>query len=108
MGQLKKESAMTASTTDKGPATTNLRRLHPASCAPRRAFTLVEMLVVITIIGILASLATVAAYKALEAAKRARITAEIANLDAAAESLQRKIWRLSARAITTLGRARTS
>lgn len=84
---------MTASTMDKGPQTTNLRRLHPYPArrdAPRLAFTLVEMLVVITIIGILASLATVAAYKALEAAKRARITAEIANLDGAMKAYKEK------------------
>ena len=48
------------------------------------------MLVVITIIGILASLATVAAYKALEAAKRARITAEIANLDGGMKAYKEK------------------
>jgi prepilin-type N-terminal cleavage/methylation domain-containing protein len=61
----------------------------PSGCL-RPAFTLVEMLVVITIIGILASLATVAAYKALESAKRARILAEIANIDSAFKAYKEK------------------
>ena len=52
----------------------------------RSAFTLVEMLVVITIIGILASLGTVAVFEALKAAKRARIKVEITNLNNAIES----------------------
>ena len=56
----------------------------------RPAFTLVEMLVVITIIGILVSLGTVAIFKALEAAKRARIKVEITNLVSAIESYKLK------------------
>jgi len=42
-----------------------------------RAFTLVELLVVITIIGILASLIVVAAVGALKTAARTRIKAEL-------------------------------
>jgi len=45
--------------------------------APSRAFTLVELLVVITIISILAALITVAAVGALKAMSRTRIKAEI-------------------------------
>jgi prepilin-type N-terminal cleavage/methylation domain-containing protein len=56
----------------------------------RPAFTLVEMLVVITIIGILVALGTVAIFKALEAAKRARIKVEITNLTNAIESYKLK------------------
>jgi prepilin-type N-terminal cleavage/methylation domain-containing protein len=55
-----------------------------------RAFTLVEMLVVITIIGILASLASVAIFKALEAAKRSRIQAEITQMASAVEQYKQK------------------
>ncbi len=53
--------------------------------AQRRAFTLVELLVVITIIGILASLITVAAVNAMKAAARTRIKAEINSFDQAIE-----------------------
>jgi prepilin-type N-terminal cleavage/methylation domain-containing protein len=45
--------------------------------APRRAFTLVELLVVITIIGILVALIAVAAIGALKKAQGARIKAEL-------------------------------
>ena len=45
--------------------------------APRRAFTLVELLVVITIIGILASLITVAAVGALKKARQTQIKVEL-------------------------------
>ena len=44
---------------------------------PRAAFTLVELLVVITIIGILAALITVAAVGALKKAQETRIKTEI-------------------------------
>jgi prepilin-type N-terminal cleavage/methylation domain-containing protein len=44
---------------------------------PRSAFTLTELLVVITIIAILTSLITVAAVNALRTAKQARITMEM-------------------------------
>lgn len=56
----------------------------------RRAFTLVEMLVVITIIGVLVSLASVAVFKALETAKKARIKMEITNLESAIEAFRQK------------------
>src|SRR5436305_1151311 len=62
-------------------------RKHPITrssiLAPRssvlapRAFTLIELLAVITIIGILAALITVAAVGALKNAQRTRIKAEI-------------------------------
>jgi prepilin-type N-terminal cleavage/methylation domain-containing protein len=51
--------------------------------APRFAFTLVELLVVITIIGILVALITVAAIGALRTAREAAIKAEINQMDAA-------------------------
>jgi prepilin-type N-terminal cleavage/methylation domain-containing protein len=55
------------------------RKLVQPSQAPsiRRAFTLVELLVVITIIGILAALITAAGAGALKRARQARIKAEI-------------------------------
>ncbi len=51
-------------------------------------FTLVEMLVVITIISILVALASVAVFKALETAKKARIKAEITNLESAMQQFK--------------------
>jgi prepilin-type N-terminal cleavage/methylation domain-containing protein len=72
---------------EHGGASTNRLAAGPTV---RPAFTLVEMLVVITIIGILASLGTVAIFKALEAAKRARIKVEITNLSNAIESYKLK------------------
>jgi prepilin-type N-terminal cleavage/methylation domain-containing protein len=54
--------------------------------APRRAFTLVELLVVITIIGILAALITVAASGALKRAHQAQIKTELNQLDMAFQS----------------------
>lgn len=51
----------------------------------RNAFTLVELLVVITIIAILAGLITGAAINALRTAKQARITIEIQQLSSAIE-----------------------
>ncbi len=81
---------MTATLSDNRRRTTDIRRSSFIVHRSSLAFTLVEMLVVITIIGILASLATVAAYKALEAAKRARITAELANLDGAVKAYKEK------------------
>ncbi len=56
-----------------------------APAAQRRAFTLVELLVVITIIGILAALITGAAVNAMKAAARTRIKAEINSFDQAVE-----------------------
>ncbi len=81
---------MTATLPDNRRGTTDIRRSSFIAHRISLGFTLVEMLVVITIIGILASLATVAAYKALEAAKRARITAELANLDGAVKAYKEK------------------
>lgn len=59
--------------------------LHPAPCLlpPRSAFTLVELLVVITIIGILTALVTVAAVGALKRGRETAIKAEINQMDAA-------------------------
>jgi prepilin-type N-terminal cleavage/methylation domain-containing protein len=64
--------------------------LRPAPGAPRAAFTLVEMLVVISIIGVLVSLASVAVFKALETAKWARIKMEATNLGNAIEAFKQK------------------
>ena len=50
---------------------------------PRFAFTLVELLVVITIIGILAAMGTKAVFNALNSAHRSRMQAELTNLDSA-------------------------
>jgi prepilin-type N-terminal cleavage/methylation domain-containing protein len=64
---------------------------EPCSLTPRRrrpAFTLVELLVVITIISILAALATVGVMNALTAAKNTRIKMEIAQLDAAIKAFK--------------------
>ena len=71
-------------------AVQSTNRLAAGPSTVRPAFTLVEMLVVITIIGILVSLGTVAIFKALEAAKRARIKVEITNLVSAIESYKLK------------------
>src|SRR4051794_14799291 len=58
--------------------------------APRSAFTLVELLVVITIIGILAALITVAAMGALKAARRAEIKAELNQIDGGFNEVKNK------------------
>ncbi len=58
---------------------------------PHSAFTLVELLVVITIIGILAALLLVAATGALKAGNRARIKAEIDNLSQAVETYRNDV-----------------
>jgi prepilin-type N-terminal cleavage/methylation domain-containing protein len=57
----------------------------------RRAFTLVEMLVVITIIGILAALITGAAVVARTYVKRATIISEIKQIDGAMETYRTEI-----------------
>jgi prepilin-type N-terminal cleavage/methylation domain-containing protein len=66
----------------------------PAASRPgagaRRAFTLVEMLVVITIIAILAALVSVGVVKALETAKQSRIKIEVDGLDAAFRAYKEK------------------
>ena len=57
----------------------------------RTAFTLVELLVVITIIGILAGLIAAAAIPARRAANRAAITMEINQLDMACKAFKEKL-----------------
>jgi len=57
-----------------------------ASAAPRRAFTLVELLIVIVIIGMLAALITAAAAKAVNAAKRTQITVDLDQFETAFQS----------------------
>lgn len=57
---------------------------------PREAFTLVELLVVITIIGILAALITVAAVGAIKTARKAEIKAELNQLDGGFAELKNK------------------
>ena len=65
---------------------------HSSFLAPRRAaFTLVELLVVITIIGILASLITVAAIGALKAMQRTRIKAEITEVSNGFDEYKNKV-----------------
>src|SRR5215470_4015230 len=57
---------------------------------PRSAFTLVELLVVITIIGILAALITVAAVGALKSARRTEVKAEINQIDGGFNEVKNK------------------
>ncbi len=69
------------------------RTTRPSLLAPQSspsAFTLTELLVVITIIAILASLITGAAINALNRAKQAAITLEIGQLAGAMESFKEK------------------
>lgn len=61
---------------------------HPSALAKPSAFTLVELLVVITIIGILAGLITGAAIRALNKAKQAAISMEIQQLNGAIEDFK--------------------
>jgi prepilin-type N-terminal cleavage/methylation domain-containing protein len=58
---------------------------------PQSAFTLVELLVVITIIGILAALLLAAVQQARKAAARASITTEINQIDAALKDLKNSV-----------------
>ena len=70
------------------------RRPHAQSSAfrfPHSAFTLVELLVVITIIGILAALITGAAINAMNKAKQAAITMELQQIGAAMEDLKNEM-----------------
>ena len=57
----------------------------------RTAFTLVELLVVITIIGILASLITVAAMGALKNARRTEVKAEVGQIDGGFNEVKNKL-----------------
>ena len=59
--------------------------------APRRGFTLVELLVVITIIGILAALITVAAVGALKTMRETEIKTEINQIDDGFDEYKNKI-----------------
>jgi prepilin-type N-terminal cleavage/methylation domain-containing protein len=58
--------------------------------APRSAFTLVELLVVITIIGILAALITVAAVGALKSSRRTEVKAEVSQIDGGFNEVKNK------------------
>ncbi len=61
---------------------------HSAIRNPNSAFTLTELLVVITIIAILSSLITAAALSAMKRAKQARITMEIQQISTALENFK--------------------
>src|SRR4051812_45325665 len=63
---------------------------NPKSEIRNRAFTLVELLVVITIISVLAALITVAAIGALKKAQEARIKAEINQIATAVDEYKNK------------------
>ncbi len=64
--------------------------LHPSSFSSRRAFTLTELLIVITIIAILAGLGSYAAVQALGTAKQTRIKVELDGIDAAFKAYKEK------------------
>lgn len=76
--------------TKPGQTTALKRAPRNSLLAPRRAFTLVELLVVITIIGILAALITVAAVGALKSAQRARIKSEVNQLATGVDEYKNK------------------
>src|SRR6476660_6395332 len=63
---------------------------NPRSAIRNRAFTLVELLVVITIIGILAALITVAAVGALKKSRQVEIKAEINQMDGGFNEVKNK------------------
>ncbi len=67
-----------------------LARSASEGSGPRRAFTLTEILVVITIIAVLASLVSVAVVRALDTAKQTRIKLEVDNIDAALKAYKEK------------------
>jgi prepilin-type N-terminal cleavage/methylation domain-containing protein len=79
-------------TSQRRPAMSHRRPLALRSTlvAPRLAFTLVELLVVITIIGILAALITAAAIAALRASRQASTKVEVSEISTALESYKDK------------------
>jgi len=85
--------------------TTTNRGQNAASFGPRSAFTLVELLVVITIISILASLITVAAIRALSTARQAAIKTELSQISTGFERYKDKANSYPPNAVTDPGPA---
>lgn len=65
--------------------------MKSAASLPRRGFTLVELLMVITIIGMLMALLAVGAMRAVVTAKIARITTEVGMLDTGIQNYKNEI-----------------
>jgi len=84
MSQNQNETAEFANSRDL----TDRRSRTSSHLAPKSAFTLVELLVVISIIAVLAGLITGAAISALNASKRASITLEIQQIESAFEDFK--------------------